>query len=131
MKNKSTIKKKSISKPCAVAFCMSMIGGTWKPIILFRIAMGIHRFEMLMKSIDGINRQMLSKRLKELEKADIIERKVFLEIPPRVEYSFTIRGKSLLPVIQSMNRWGKKHQELTSSSTAVKSSQLPLFDSRE
>ena len=130
MKNKSVKEKKSISKFCPVTFCMSMIGGKWKPIILFRISMGIHRFEMLIRSIDGINRQMLSKQLKELEKDGIIDRKVFPEIPPRVEYSFTITGKSLLPVVQSTNRWGKKHQNQTSTSTAVKSGQLPLFDSR-
>jgi len=94
---------------CAVTFCMSQIGGKWKPIILFRVSKGINRFTMLLKEIDGINRQMLSKQLKELEKSGILERKIFPEIPPRVEYSLTTLGKSLLHVVQSMNRWGKRH----------------------
>jgi len=112
---------------CAVTFCMTQIGGKWKPIILFRVSKGINRFTMLLKEIDGINRQMLSKQLKELEKAGILERKLFPEIPPRVEYSLTTLGKSLLPVVQSMNRWGIRHKKkkvVESSNT----NQLPLFE---
>jgi len=106
---------------------MTQIGGKWKPIILFRVSKGINRFTMLLKEIDGINRQMLSKQLKELEKAGILERKLFPEIPPRVEYSLTTLGKSLLPVVQSMNRWGIRHKKkkvVESSNT----NQLPLFE---
>ena len=111
---------------CAVTFCMTQIGGKWKPIILFRISKGINRFTMLLKEIDGINRQMLSKQLKELEKAGILERKLFPEIPPRVEYSLTTLGKSLLPVVQSMNRWGIRHKKKKVESSNT--NQLPLFE---
>lgn len=113
---------------CAVSFCMSQIGEKWKPIILFRISKGINRFTKLIKEIDGINKQMLSKQLKELEKSGILERKVFPEIPPRVEYSLTPFGKSLLPVIQSMNRWGIKHQTKKKTVEPLSTNQLPLFE---
>ena len=113
---------------CPVTFCMAQIGGKWKPIILFRVSKGINRFTMLLKEIDGINRQMLSKQLKELEKSGILERKLFPEIPPRVEYSLTPFGKSLLPVVQSMNRWGQKHQVKEKIvRPATSTNQLPLF----
>ena len=112
---------------CAVTFCMTQIGGKWKPIILFRVSKGINRFTMLLKEIDGINRQMLSKQLKELEKSGILERKVFPEIPPRVEYSLTTLGKSLLPVVQSMNRWGVRHKK-KKVVEALNTNQLPLFE---
>ncbi len=113
---------------CPVTFCMAQIGGKWKPIILFRISKGTNRFTRLLKEISGINRQMLSKQLKELEKSGILERKLFPEIPPRVEYSLTPFGKSLLSVIQSMNRWGIKHQTKKKTKSAQSTNQLPLFD---
>lgn len=120
-------KKNLSSTSCAVTFCMTQMGGKWKPIILFRISKGINRFTILLKEIDGINRQMLSKQLKELEKSGILERKLFPEIPPRVEYSLTTLGKSLLPVVQSMNRWGIRHHK-KKIVEASNTNQLPLFE---
>ena len=116
------------STSCGVAFCISMIGGKWKPIILFRISKGVNRFNKLINEIEGINRQMLSKQLKEMERAGILERTMFPEIPPRVEYKLTPLGKSFLPVIQAMNRWGIKHQEGEVKPKEISSQQLPLFE---
>lgn len=121
-------KKNRSLTSCAVTFCVLQIGGKWKPIILFRVSKGINRFTMLLKEIDGINKQMLSKQLKELEKSGILERKLFPEIPPRVEYSLTLKGKSLMPVIQSMNRWGNKHLTKNRITAGANANQLPLFD---
>jgi len=106
-------KKKKTSKTCGVALCMTMIGSVWKPIILFRITKGINRFTTLLREIEGINRQMLSKQLKQLEKSGILERETFAEIPPRIEYSLTPLGKSLLPVVRSMQSWGDKQHAAT------------------
>lgn len=119
---KQTIKLDSI------IHCSNIIGSRWKPIVLFCISAGINRFNLLIKAIEGINRQMLSKQLKELENSGILERKVFPEIPPRVEYSITTKGKSLLPIVQSMNRWGLKHQTMEKTITSTDSNQLPLFE---
>lgn len=121
------VKKNEQSKINGVSLCMSFIGSKWKPIIIFKISNGINRFNNLFHEIEGINRQMLSKQLKELEKSEILERTVFPEIPPRVEYKLTPLGKSLLPLIQTMNRWGIKYQEAKVEPKEINPQQLPLF----
>lgn len=91
---------------CPVTFCVSKIGGKWKPIIIYLIRKGGNRFGILQKGIDGITKQMLSKQLRELEADGILNRKIFAEIPPRVEYSFTPYGERLFPIIDAMSEWG-------------------------
>ena len=112
----------------ALSYCMDLIGGKWKPIILFHISKGINRFNKLFNEIEGINRQMLSKQLKELEKSGILERTLFPEIPPRVEYTLTPLGKSLMTVVQAMNRWGQKQQEEVKVTKKKDSQQATLFE---
>lgn len=92
---------------CPVTNCMDQIGGKWKPIILFLILKGVDRFGMLDRAITGISKQMLTKQLRELEQAGILERTIYPEIPPRVEYAVTERGHTLLPVIDAMRQWGE------------------------
>jgi len=94
---------------CPVSFCMSKIGGKWKPIIIFLIRKGGNRFGIMHRGINGITKQMLTKQLRELEADGILHREIFPEIPPRVEYSFTDFGKTLFPVIDSMSQWGLSH----------------------
>ena len=96
---------------CPVTYCMSKIGGKWKPIVLFLISKGANRFGILMKGIDGISKQMLTRQLRELEQDGFLDRKIFAEIPPRVEYSITELGQSLFPIIGSMRDWGKEHMD--------------------
>ena len=96
------------SANCPVTHFMKVMGGKWKAIIVFRIANGMNRFGVLQGEIEGINKQMLSKQLRELEDDGIISRKVFPEIPPRVEYSITEKGKSLFPIINTMRVWGER-----------------------
>lgn len=115
-------------KQSGLKLCMNIMGGKWKPIIMFYISKGVNRFNMLFSEIENINRQMLSKQLKELEKSGVLERRLFPEIPPRVEYTLTPLGKSLLPIVQSMNRWGQKQHEGTVSVKWSKTQQLPLFE---
>ena len=104
--------KKSVApSDCPVTFTMSKIGGKWKPIILFLITKGANRFGILSRGIDGISKQMLTKQLRELEADGILERKIYAEIPPRVEYFMTDLGNSLLPVIDQMKQWGRAHME--------------------
>ncbi|MRH99970.1 hypothetical protein GH721_05420 [Kriegella sp. EG-1] len=98
------------SDACSITYCMQFIGGKWKPILIDRISKGLNRFGILINNVEGINRQMLSKQLKELERDELLVRKVYSEIPPRVEYELTAKGQSLLPLVQAMNRWGYKQQ---------------------
>ncbi|UWX53699.1 helix-turn-helix transcriptional regulator [Maribacter litopenaei] len=119
----------NLSDNCPVTSCMEEIGSKWKPIILYKVSMGINRFSTLLKNINGINKQMLSKQLKELEKSEILERKMFAEIPPRVEYSITPKGKSLMPVVLAMKKWGQKPEDkpATKKTESKGDQQLPLF----
>ena len=102
-------KKTPRLKNCPVTYCLGVIGGKWKPLLIFLIAHGIDRFGHMRREVDGISKQMLTKQLRELESDGIIHRQVFAEVPPRVEYSMTELGRSLLPVIQQMRTWGEQH----------------------
>jgi DNA-binding HxlR family transcriptional regulator len=105
-----TIKKKIIScseKECPVSRCMQVIGGKWKIIILYALHNGTNRFGALQKSIHTISKQMLTTQLRELERDSIITREIFPEIPPRVEYTITPLGKTLFPIIEAMDTWGR------------------------
>ena len=103
--NKNCNSSKSI-KECPIEYTMKIIGGKWKPIILFRIYNGIDRFGNLTRQITGISKNMLTKQLRELERDKIINRKIYAEIPPRVEYSLTKKGDSIIPILECLKRWG-------------------------
>lgn len=92
---------------CPVTYCLQVIGGKWKPIILYLLVNGVTRFGAMRRGIVGISKQMLTKQLRELEADGVIHREVFAEVPPRVEYSLTGKGESLLPVIMAMKSWGE------------------------
>jgi len=102
------------SDPCPVTHCMKVIGGKWKPIIIYLISKGGNRFGILQRGIEGISKQMLTKQLRELEADGILDRKIFAEIPPRVEYSISKKGKALFSVIESMRQWGERSLKLNS-----------------
>lgn len=93
-------------KNCPITYTMNIIGGKWKPVILNRIQMGINRFGIMQKSMPDISKQMLTAQLRELENDGLITRKIFAEIPPRVEYSISDLGKSIFPVLETIKEWG-------------------------
>jgi DNA-binding HxlR family transcriptional regulator len=97
-------------KHCPVTYCLSVIGGKWKPVILYCIAHGVDRFGKMQRAVPGITKQMLTKQLRELEADGIVSRTVHAEVPPRVDYALTPRGGSLLPVIEQMRLWGEQHR---------------------
>ncbi len=103
------IERKTIGnvEKCPVTATMAVIGGKWKVLILYLISSDINRFGKMGMMLKGISKQMLTSQLRELENDRIIERVIYPEIPPRVEYFLTMRGKSLLPVIESMKIWGE------------------------
>ncbi len=94
---------------CPVTATMSIIGGKWKLLILHLINNDITRFGKMSMMLKDISKQMLTTQLRELERDGIIERIIYPEIPPRVEYSLSEKGKSLLPVIEKMKEWGLEH----------------------
>ena len=91
---------------CPVTRCLAVVGGKWKPVILFCVANGVDRFGAMRRAVPGITKQMLTQQLRELEADGILSRTVHPEVPPRVDYALTPRGRSLLPVIDAMRDWG-------------------------
>jgi DNA-binding HxlR family transcriptional regulator len=98
------------SKNCPVTLTTHVIGGKWKPSILFYLERRVCRFSELQRFLAGPTKKMLTQQLRELERDDIVRRKVYAEVPPRVEYSLTKHGQSLRPILRLMSAWGKKHR---------------------
>ena len=97
---------------CPVEATLSVIGGKWKVVILFHLSRdGTHRFSELRRKIRDMSERMLTQQLRELEVDGVVERVVYPEVPPKVEYSLTEYGKSLKPIIEVMCSWGKKHMK--------------------
>lgn len=94
---------------CPVAKTLSIIGGKWTLLILRDLSGGTKRFGQLQKSLQGISPKTLSQRLRELEKEEIVVKKVYAEVPPRVEYSLTSRGESLKKIVHALAEWGTEH----------------------
>ena len=92
---------------CPVARTAQLIGNRWTPLILRDLAGRCCRFSELERSLVGISPKTLSERLKRLEEAGIVERACFAEVPPRVQYSLTLKGHALLPVIDQMRDYGR------------------------
>jgi DNA-binding HxlR family transcriptional regulator len=110
---KSRLSAPNPENGCPVTHCLSLIGGKWKPIILFCISGGLNRFGAMQRAIPSVTKQMLTQQLRELETDGMIHRRIFAEVPPRVEYSLTDRGHSILPVIRAMRDWGVIDQART------------------
>jgi DNA-binding HxlR family transcriptional regulator len=96
---------------CGVTETMNLIGGKWKPIILWVLQKGPKRFGILDLYIPSISRKVLTEQLKELEIDGLIERTEYAEIPPRVEYQLSKKGKEISPILKSMCDWGCKNIE--------------------
>lgn len=97
---------------CPVATTVRLIGNKWKLLIIRDLLEGERRFGELKKSVSGISQKVLSENLRALESDGIISREVFAEVPPRVLYSLTDVGRSLLPVIDAMADWGEAYRSL-------------------
>ena len=93
---------------CGVTHFLNRIGGKWKVLVIYAIDNGVNRFSSLQKLIPDISKQMLVNQLRELEEDKIIDRIIYAEIPPRVEYILTKYGKSLMPVIDVIQQWGER-----------------------
>jgi DNA-binding HxlR family transcriptional regulator len=97
---------------CPVRLTTDVIGGKWKPLILFYLESGTKRFGELRKLIPGMTKKMLTQHLRDLERDEVIRRKVYAAaVPPKVEYSLTKHGESLKPILKLMSAWGAKHRQ--------------------
>jgi len=93
---------------CGVTHFLNLIGGKWKIMIIYAISNDYNRFSVLQKAIPQISKQMLVNQLKELEEDKVIKRKIYPEMPPKVEYTVTDYGLSLMPIIAVIQEWGQK-----------------------
>lgn len=96
-------------KNSAVEATLSLIGGKYKALILWCLSDGRRRFSELKKMVSGATPKMLTQQLRELEAQKLIHREVFPVVPPKVEYSLTETGKSLLPILNAMRDWGANY----------------------
>jgi len=97
---------------CTFEIAMDLIGGKWKPIIVWHLGTkGTKRFSEIKKLLPHITQKMLTQQLRELESDNLVERKVYPQVPPKVEYSLTDLGESLMPILSMMCDWGEKYYE--------------------
>ena len=97
---------------CPVETTLTLIGDKWKVLILRDLMPGTKRFGELKKSIGSVSQKVLTAQLRDMEKSGLVNRKVYAEVPPRVEYSLTETGKSLKPILDSLRNWGENYKKM-------------------
>lgn len=97
---------------CPVEVTLMLISDRWKVLILRDLLSGTKRFGELKKSIGSISQKVLTSNLRSMEEDGLLTRKVYAEVPPRVEYTLTELGKSLRPILCAMQQWGLEYQEM-------------------
>lgn len=97
---------------CPVETTLSLIGDKWKVLILRDLLPGTKRFGELKKSIGGVSQKVLTAQLRTMEENGLISRRVYAEVPPRVEYTLTELGQSLKPILDAMRNWGEEYKTL-------------------
>lgn len=114
------MQKQDQSGCSSVRTTLDVIGGKWKPLIMFLLVDKTMRFSELQRSIVRITQKMLTEQLRELEKDGLISRKVYPQVPPKVEYTITNYGRTLLPVLETMHKWGQAHKSEAEQDIEVK-----------
>lgn len=95
---------------CPVETTLTLIGNKWKVLILRDLLPGTKRFGELKKSIGSVSQKVLTAQLRDMEESGLVNRQVYAEVPPRVEYSLTELGQSLKPILDSMKNWGEEYK---------------------
>ncbi|MGP9018862.1 winged helix-turn-helix transcriptional regulator [Streptomyces sp. BR1] len=103
--------KGGITYSCGLDAAVDVVGGKWKPLILWALHAGTHRFGELRRQVDGVTEKVLIQQLRELEADGIVHREVYREVPPRVEYSLTAQGEALNTALGPLGEWGEAHME--------------------
>ena len=99
---------------CSVELALQVIGGKWKPLILYHLSRnGTSRFGELRKTMPNITQKMLTQQLRELEQDGLVHRLVYPQVPPKVEYSLSDFGMSVLPILERLSEWGRSYEERT------------------
>ncbi len=101
-------KHKSYSE-CPVEATLDLIGGKWKGVVLFLLMQGTKRFNELKRLVPDITQRMLTLQLRQLEEDGLVIRKIYKQIPPKVEYTLSDLGQTIIPILQQMEQWGIKY----------------------
>lgn len=96
---------------CPLELSIDIIGGKWKCVLLWHLRKGALRFSQLKRRLPGITQKMLTQQLRDLEEHGLIHREVYPVVPPKVEYSLTEEGKTFVPVLRSMYKWGRNYSD--------------------
>ncbi len=96
---------------CPVETTLMLIGDKWKVLILRDLMLGTKRFGELKKSVGNVSQKVLTAQLRDMEENGLVNRQVYAEVPPRVEYSLTDLGRSLKPILDAMWTWGEEYKE--------------------
>ena len=102
-----------MSEPCPVGCCAEIISGKWTLLVIRDLAESNRRFCELERSLEGISPRTLSLRLRALEECGIVARNTYPEVPPRVEYALTAKGRALVPIVESMRAYGSTWLDAT------------------
>lgn len=112
---------------CPVEITLAVIGGRWKVLILRELMPGVKRFNELHRSIQGITQKMLTQQLREMEEDGLVHREVYLQVPPKVEYSLTLLGQTLQPILDVMHDWGVGYLQQRSPQSAALHPSTPVL----
>lgn len=94
---------------CPLEMTIDLIGGKWKVLLIWHLSNGAIRFNEFNRIFPNVSAKILAQQLKDLEKNGIVHRDVYPQVPPKVEYTLTDLGRSMIPILQEMNRWGTSH----------------------
>ena len=103
-------KKMPLPLDCGLTVTKEVLGGKWKANLIYAISEGILRPSDLQRAIPGSTKRVLNQQLKELEEFDILTKKIYHQLPPKVEYCLTRLGETVLPIIRMMNQWGEHNR---------------------
>jgi DNA-binding HxlR family transcriptional regulator len=107
------------ARECPCEYALRYVGGAWKILIVAHLVRGrVRRHAELKRLLRGITSKILTQQLREMERDGLLERTVYAEVPPRVEYRLTPLGKTLLPVLQAMYAWGQQTREAAAAENA-------------
>jgi len=107
---------------CTIETTAGLIGGRWKAVVIFHLLSGTRRFGELRRLLPNATARMLTLQLRELEADGLLRRKVFAEVPPRVEYTLTPQGASLGPIVTAMGAWGKAYERRSAIAATTRES---------
>ncbi|WP_160689935.1 helix-turn-helix domain-containing protein [Clostridium sp. C2-6-12] len=111
---------KGIQYNCSMELTLDVIGGKWKNLIIWHLGKKTMRFNELKRSLPNITQKMLTQQLRALEERQLINRVIYSQVPPKVEYSLTDYGKSLLPILNDLCKWAINYSNLITCKTEIK-----------